>query len=204
MYVCVKAMFERNRPLFFKQHAATIVCRVMRSHLLDAKLIGIGARVVNMLPLYCYMNLAELLSCGAAALIESCMRAHMNDSNVVDACCRAVQNLTMTGAASVFNEDLIVQDDEHDGEKNIAERNKLVEGDICGTMVECLRMHNGNAVVLFQAMGGINNLSLVPVHLNRLRALHLGPMLQSIAMSKTYDPHTQQRARMIHSRLTDI
>lgn len=191
----------------------------MRSHLADAKLIGIGARVVNMLPLYCYMNLAELLSCGAAALIESCMRAHMNDSNVVDACCRAVQNLTMTGAASVFNEDLIVQDDEHDGEnhddekeedrkqdgkKSNAERNKLVEGDICGTMVECLRVHNDNAVVLFQAMGGINNLSLVPVHLNRLRALHLGPMLQSIAMSKTYDPHTQQRAGMIHSRLIDM
>ena len=100
-----KAMFKRNGTLFFQQHPATTVCTVMRSLMTDAKLCGIGARVVNMLPLYCYHKSIELLSCGAAALTESCLRTHIYDPNAADACCRAVQNLTLTGAGSIFNEE---------------------------------------------------------------------------------------------------
>ena len=128
----------------------------------------------------CGPSQVKLMDEDVASLIVSALHRHMQDADVADACCRAIQNLTYAfgGAAS-----MIVA-------HGFAE-------EACKTLIACVNVHNGNRAVLEQALGSILNLSADEANRVTFEDLGVKAILRSIAASATYGAGTRQLATRI-------
>lgn len=181
MAVKALAMSVTNREAFSTCGMGIVVCdAVLRSQEYPS-VCGWGARAINMLAMNCLPNQVQLIYSNAPRLVVSSLKLHMEDEDVSDACCRAIQNLSCvpTTVEVDFGED------------------------VCEIIIKCLNTHNGNPVILMQAISAMNNLIVVDKgNIAKLCSLGAATILESIAASRSYDSQVRDVAKkVLHQRL---
>lgn len=170
------AMSASNRVVFSACGACALVCDSVRRSQESPPVCSWGARAINMLAMLCLPNQIQLMNSGAARLIVSLLKLHMENAEVSDACCRAIQNL------SHVPEYVLVDFGE----------------DVCEIVIKCVNTHNGNPVVLIQAINAMNNLTVADSgNIEKLCSLGAPTILESIAASRSYVSQVREVARQV-------